>query len=281
MDIKTRDTMSKYMVLMDFSDSALQALKYVVSLAGNSPIHIHVFHVIEANEKDEYQLDIVDIVTPKVEKAIKKMDAIVDIISSAGISVSYDVTFGDALTELEIQLQKVLPEVVVASRKDTNQSVDYLINQYGGAMLLLDSGFVFSSKINVAIGYNSKTVTGYNLNPILNLSKDLGSKIQLIHAVKDQKDSNEMLTLPWKKILGLESKVEFSDLVNSSIHKGISVAVKEKNIQLLVVGRGEVSTSFFSFFINPRKLVNLLIKDIKTPIFILGKKNNKNLIAHG
>jgi nucleotide-binding universal stress UspA family protein len=269
-----------YLVLMDFSRPAYNALKYVVSLARVMPIQIHLFHVIRTIEKDEHQLNIENIVKPKIDDATKKLDALIEIMAADGINASYEFSFGNLLLELEIKLKASKPDVVIVARRTRNNRyakklMGYLINNYDGSFMVLDKEFEYSPNAKMAVAFNENTLRNYKAHQIFEFSEASFVSLHLFHVMKRNEKTLDLVMKLWKQFFKNEFGAEFSLLINSSVANGLIGEVKEKKIDLLCVGRGRSSSSFFNLFFNQNNVVNKLIKKLKIPVLVLGKQRIK------
>lgn len=274
-----KDTSYRFLVLMDFSESSYHALKYAVSLSKLFPVHIQLFHVVTAIEKDDYQLNLQKMVIPKVEKAMKKLDAIVDIISADGISVSYEFSFGNLLIELESQLKKCKPDLVVVPKRNLENKVskkilNFFVNKYSGSFLVVGKELEFSGNTKMAIAFSSKNFKNYDWNTVFEINKHTENELRLLHVLKSGTVNPDYLQGSWKKFLKNETDVELNLVNNKSISTGVLDSIKEKEIEFVGIGRGHPSSSLFNLGLSKKGIVSNVINKLDIPVFVLGKQGS-------
>ena len=279
MGMKKQENTYTFLVLMDFSEPSYQALKYAVSLTKLFSVHIQLFHVVPAVEIDEYQLDLKKVVNPKIEIAIKKLESMVDIISTDGISVSYEVSYGNLLIELGSHLKRSKPDLVIVPKRTFKNKVskrllNFFINKYTSSFLVVGKEVEFSENTKMAIACSSKNFGNYDWNSVFEINKHTKNKLSLLHVFKGYTVNPDYLQSSWKKFLKNETDIEFNMINNMSILKGVVDSIKEKEIELVGIGRGQSSSFFFNPFFSQKSIATNLIKKLDIPVFVLGKQGS-------
>ena len=275
MEALNQRELGTYMVLADFSDCANNALKYTISLAKVLPIHIHLFHVIEALEVDEYQLDLDEIVVPKADVAMRKMEAIADIISTEGISVSYELSYGKLNQEIDSHLEKLQPDVFVLPKsklkeKKSGKLLRYLMTDYSGSFMIIDQKSTFSKETKTAIAYKPLNLLQYNWNVPLELNKHSNHKLSLLHTSKTKTTQPSLLS-SWIELSNNETEYEFNTSINSSVSNGLIEAIKLNNIGFISVGKSLKKPFFLNPFLHPKTIASNVIQKLEIPVLVLGK----------
>ena len=265
-----------YMVLADFSGCSNNALKYTISLAKVLPIHIHLFHVIEAIEEDEYQLDLDHIVVPKADAAMRKMEAMADIISTEGISVSYELSYGKLIKELDSHLEKLQPEVFVVPKtklldKKSSKLLSFLMTKYAGSFLMVEKDAAFSKETITAIAYNPENLLQYNWNVLLDINSNSDHNLNIIHSVKKNCPKPDLLLKNWLQLSNNEIEYDLKVSTNNSVTNGVIEATKTNQVDFICVGKSLKKASFLNPFFSPNTIASNLIKKLDIPVLVLGK----------
>jgi len=264
------------MVLMDFSKASYMALKYAISMAKMQNACIHIFHVIDQDEKaaDE-NLDSVTQIIEKERKSVKILQSsICEMIHTEGIKTNSMVEFGDLIWMIKDQTQKIDPDLVFVGKKAGKQKNDsrlikYLLDDYQGSILIVQKENQFVSTSQIVLGCSERTLKSCNVDFALDLGKLTTKTLHAFHVQKTNFYSKSKGLLEEWNNLQNNSEIECTYHKGTRILDGIVSFIQQSKSDLVCLGRGKRNQSFWSKIFDSPGYLDQLVDRVNIPILVL------------
>lgn len=262
---------------MDFSEASYIALKYSISMAKVQNACIHIFHVIDQDEKiaDE-NLDSVTQIIEKERKSVTILQSsICEMIHTEGIETKSMVEFGDLIWMIKDQTEKINPDLVFVGKKEgklKNESrlIKYLLDDYQGSILIVQKEQQFEESSQIALGCSQRTLKSCNIDFALELGKLTHKDLHAFHIQKTSFYSkSEDLSEEWNLLAENNPEIECTYHKGSQILDGIISFIQKSKSDLVCLGRGKRRESLWSMVFDSSGYLDQLVDRINIPILVL------------
>jgi len=266
-----------FLVLTDFSDTSLIALKYAISLAKLIKSTIHVCHIANPSKivQNDNQAAAIRDITTETKKIEKKIGAIVEMIIAEGINAIPYCSIGNIIYEFEELASQLKPDVVILGKKAENPKLSgkitsYLMNEYLGSLLIVREDIVFQNSTKISVACNNNTFDLYDPKLIFSLNNQTKLPLKLLN-FKQKNDSNEKITVPqtWR-----ESSYEIDQNIQLEQHTTIVDSllqhITNNDTELLCIGRGRSRNFLQRIFSSGSSTLLDVVNKIHTPILVMG-----------
>lgn len=265
------------MVLMDFSEASYIALKYAISMAKVQNACIHIFHVIDQDEKiaDE-NLDSLTQIIEKERKSVTILQSsICEMIHTEGIETKSLVEFGDLIWMIKDQTQKINPDLVFVGKKEGKNKNDsrlikYLLDDYKGSILIVQKDQQFKESSQIVLGCSKRTLRSCNIDFALELGKLTRKALHAFHIQKSNFYSkSEGLSDEWKQLEKNNPEIKCTYHKGAQIIDGMISFMQQNKSDLVCLGRGKRRESLWSKVFDSSGYLDQLVDRINIPILVL------------
>ena len=277
METKDLQVIQKFLVLIDFSKSSYQALKYAISWAKIMEVKLILLYVARPRDVIESDnpsvvLRAIDIATSKAEAQLKSM---VEMIEAEDVLVEYHNTVGDVpiKTKLYIELHK--PTLVVLGKTKYGENklgeiTEYLLYQFTGNLLIVGNEVEFNIETKISVECSSENLKDYGSSILIWLNKK--TKAPLIIFVNKRKRSTEKFTFPenWQGIAESSYKICVKNRQSFSLVNTIIEHISKEKIDLFCIGRKGKNKSIFAKLFNQSNTTSDIINNARIPTLIMG-----------
>ncbi|MDL5049397.1 universal stress protein [Oscillatoria amoena NRMC-F 0135] len=198
----------KYFIPVDFSEASFKAIQYASMLADKTGGIIHLGHVIDADEIVESDNPvIVQWNLDRLEKmASDKMQSLKELISSNGIAVTSEITFGRLQSVVLKMISRLTPDVIVLPRRVSNGSKPELLTHLSKhckqPLLVVPEAFVPQVPERAVVATDLRPANG-ELDTLFQLIGKSANEISLLN-IRSSVAPKEVVKAQW--ISTLEEK---------------------------------------------------------------------------
>ncbi|MFT5821477.1 MAG: nucleotide-binding universal stress UspA family protein [Crocinitomix sp.] len=269
-----------FLVLIDFSDEAYIALKYVISLAKEMGGSIQLFHVADMEKvtKSTNAIVIKQDIDEEGDKIKEKLKAIVEIIVAEGIAVTYEYSFGNYKDQIKNQIDFYNPDITIIGRRAIGSNrlgkvTNFLLNKNMGCVLIVSNSELFSSTTNISVACNKHTLDKSNLNMVHSLDNSVAPPLSIINILNNAEQEQEVqFTHAVEHFKKGKEKFKFSYPVNLNITEGLIEHIVQENIELLCIGRGKGAKCILNRIFAKESTTASIVAKVNVPVLILGNK---------
>ena len=269
-----------FLVLMDFSESSYLPLKYAITIAKTIGGQIHVAHISNPEEivTTENQRVGLNALKTEAEKINAKLSSIVEIIIAENVQATYHYSIGNIIHETKNLISEINSDLIIIGKKKSANKFsgklsNYLVNNFDGAVLIIDKDYEFMPDTRISLGFSNNKVPPFqNASLIIDLAKHTIPPLTMF-TVKTTDEPIKEMEIPktWTKSESNNLKIVSKSFQNSSIVKGIIEHASEKKNELLCLNRGKQKKFFDKSLRRKTNIINEVINDTYIPILIMGR----------
>lgn len=252
------NVINRVLIPIDFSDSAMNAVKYVLGMADRDErIKIFLYHV-DSQNSDHAQQKLTDIKT----RIFDSEDIECEVVLAVG-------EFVEKLIEDQARLKIDLVVMGMADNKNGNQSFTVDLLQGADCPLLIVPAKVEGFKLSdIALTLDEEEFdSSKDLRVFHDIAKWFNAKVHLIKVDRDGKGGAHTLKTEDTLDYYLESlEYHYSFPKNNDLEKGILEYVKDKHIDALAI---MPKTHAQKSIPSEGRLTKALAKHIEVPLLIL------------
>ena len=179
-------------------------------------------------------------------------------------------TFGDLEIELNLKQDQLKDNLVIVidseSKGTIKESSKFLINNYKGSVLVLNSTSNFEKGNSIILSGDSNSLNKSDLS----LPDALCHKLKVPLVILESTRRNESKSFKYPK--GKQVDVFYNPISENNTLTDLKNHVANNSIKLLGICRENRSKSLLKKFFNTNKTVMEVVKTINTPLLILNIK---------
>ena len=270
----------KFLVLIDFSKSSYNALKYAISLAKLIEAKLVLLYV--AAPRDLVESDNPSVALRAIEIATKEKEvqfiSIIEMIEAEGVSVVYHNTIGDLSKKINLHIELHRPDLLVIGKSrygvpEVGETTNFLLNKFKGNLLIIGNDQEFNNGTKISVECNSETLNEYSSNVLFWLNKSTKEPLRVL--VNKRKRSEEfMFPENWDGIADAPYKICVKNNQRFSLTKSIINHISKEKIDLVCIGRKSTNKSFFTKLFNRSNPTSEVINNARIPTLIMGEQTN-------
>ncbi len=269
-------TGSTFLVLTDFSETSNQALKYSMKLAKLIEGKIHLFHIsspLKTVTTDNQAAAMREIQTDNRE-CQKQLRAVKEMIAAEGIEVTTSHTTGNVNGEIQREIDRVNPNLVVAGKRKRNfggigKTTRFLIHKYSGPLLIVGKESNFERDTKISLTSNGKAVSNSDLDVVFDLTKHTDIPLTLLNVTGHFHGYEKSpLAKSWRASTEEPINIKFEHHQDASFVNGLLDHVSKKKTELLCVGRNLYGNSAIHRLINGDSTIAQIVRKVDVPILI-------------
>jgi len=256
---------SKFLVLLDFSETSLAALRYTIKLAKTVLGEISLYHAAKAAD--------VCATTHEQQKIREQLESIIEMIETEGIKAHSHYETGKTKKLIGNKIKSYEPDVVVVGKESnisskSSQVTKFLIEQYDGHLLVVGDNGDFQEDTKITVALDGLSIEENNLKTASDLAKCSENPLTIVNITDDHLGYKQS---PFDKswdASGIKNfKVEH--FKSENIEKGLKEYISNKEAQLLCISRNTNKKSWFDKLMGKTSCITSLMKNINVPVLVL------------
>jgi len=271
--LKNTSKSFNFLFLIDFSESSLKALNYLIKFCKKIDGTIELFYVFDTTNLGEESSAISVLKSIETEKVVikRKLNSAVEMIEAENVPATSAYTYGNL--ELEIQLKIIdQPQILALSKSNIHLFGSlsfFLINKCNKNILLIADEKEFMSGNSVVIGGNEVTLSSCEKQLPISLASKIEKPIIVLYP-------DIVKSIDVKNIIGATQNVDvFSkSITHNRTIDGFKEFVNNNKVELLCICRTKSNDSLFKKLFNPHNLITDVITQIDTSLLIMGENKS-------
>lgn len=267
------------LVLLDLSKEPETTLRSAINLAEVISGSIEIYYIKPAVEvvKSANQLSAISAIDKeryRIKNKIKKLIGLVA--QESKVSIEFDFAFGNVNSEIQIQLKKSNPDIVVLGKRDVkpfnflgNDVTQFLLNNYFGNIFIAGEDKMLRTNKDISIGFYNDGLDNQSIDITKKLSRQTKKPVKFFRVRKNLESKTLDTKLQSSKF---ENTIEYVFEQGSNALDGLVNYVSKNDIDLLCMGRGSKTNDENSGFIHGTSEVQKVIQKLKIPLFIMQDK---------
>lgn len=263
---------NNYFVPVDFSASSFKAVQYAMMLTQLTGGHINLFHVFDPNEMPDSDNPVVvgrtfDKLTSNAEK---KMESLRDMITSIGVSASYDFSFGKISFELAKQCERVKANYIVIGKEHMARTFSKNgIKALKLPTFVVPESTVINTPYNILLATDLKNIQAEGFSQFLSMANKTCDALRLLHISKKPFINGHEINIRQKfeeikKAIDL--KTDFACRESDDVASGILDYSKENSVDLVCTIKRKGNRLINKLF--PKSISSEILEESELPVLI-------------